>query len=39
VSAVYWAVEDVQRLQSQVKELNGGREDWFLDLEAVEVSA
>lgn len=25
-------VEDVERLQSQVKELNGGREDWFMDL-------
>lgn len=25
-------VEDVQRLQRQVKELNGGREDWFMDL-------
>ena len=32
-------VEDVQRLQEQVAELNGGREEWFLDLESVEVSA
>ena len=32
-------VEDVQRLQGQVAELNGGREDWFLDLQGVEVSA
>jgi len=32
-------VEEVERLQRQVKELNGGREDWFLDLQSVEVSA
>lgn len=25
-------VEDVERLQKQVAELNGGREDWFMDL-------
>jgi chromosome segregation ATPase len=29
-------VEDVQRLQKQVKELNGGEEDYFMDLEKVE---
>jgi myosin heavy subunit len=34
-------VESVQRLQGQVEELNGGREDWFLDLdqEKLEVDA
>lgn len=26
-------VEDVQRLQSQVADLNSGREDWFMDLD------
>lgn len=32
-------VEDVQRLQEQVADLNGGREEWFMDLEpeALEV--
>lgn len=30
-------VEDVQRLQRQVAELNGGEENYFMDLEAVEV--
>lgn len=29
-------VEDVQRLQRQVEELNGGRESWFMELERVE---
>lgn len=31
-------VEDVQRLQRQVRELNGGEEDYFMDLETVENS-
>jgi len=32
-------VEDVQRLQEQVAELNGGEEDYFMDLEQTEVKA
>lgn len=32
-------VESVQRLQNQVADLNGGPEDWFLELDKVEVSA
>lgn len=32
-------VEDVQRLQEQVADLNGGREEWFMNLESVEVNA
>jgi DNA repair exonuclease SbcCD ATPase subunit len=32
-------VEDVQRLQQQVADLNGGRESYFMDLGEVEVSS
>lgn len=32
-------VESVERLQSQVAELNGGEEDYFMDIEAAEVKA
>lgn len=31
-------VEDVQRLQREVADLNGGQESWFMDLQSVEVS-
>ena len=31
-------VEDVERLQDEVAELNGGSEDWFLDVQSVEVT-
>jgi len=31
-------VEDVERLQDQVADLNSGREDWFLDVQSVEVT-
>ena len=32
-------VESVERLQSEVAELNGGREEYFMDIEAEEVTA
>jgi len=30
-------VQDIERLQSQIAELNGGREDWFMDLSQQET--
>jgi len=31
-------VREIERLQEEVSDLNGGREDWFLDVQSVEVT-